>query len=370
MAAFFQRPHRTSSLRQALDRKRARALDGNARPTAGDGGGGGEDEDAGIFQDRHPRRVFYGMVLGHLLFSCPTVVSAAVNHWMSWNLFDHASERGPSVEEAFDRLLFTVLNDGVDLQLNLQRRIDRIHAETRATYDLSTMHNVDKRPSDYACGEHILVHALQEASGDLGEWRLRATIAYLLADVDATLFTHTEEHIDGNGALHRNFMDNDIVALPLDRSAHFVVLGVYLATYLDRALETSEADAEDSREAGRRVLARYTDVALHIQEKCMALAKGQVVLPEALCRYAPDAVDDETLCCGVPLHVVATEAHTLLWLQWAWREHIVARGVSVLALLQNLWYAKSRCMLDRYTTFFLDFADVHILNHISASGDT
>lgn len=340
-------------------RRGARASDGSPRGTAGSSRS--EDD---VLCGRDPMESLWVLALGHILFRCPNTVMANVNHWMSWRIFNHESEGGMSCEEAFDRLLYAVLNDGVDLQVKMRRVEDRRMATTRISYELSTMYNPQShRLSDFACSENVLLAAARgRHDGEAAEMRLRAVLVYMFAGTERKFFSHVEESPDGNAACHRNFTENRLLEWCLDHSVAFVAIGLYIATYIKQADEAADAEP-DARlslarlEAARQTMAIYENFIEALNEKCSRLSRLRISLPEELSEYrheqSRDGEEEEgTFFCGVPLAVAQNEVLTLLWFKRVWQERVQRGDVPILDLVRDLWWAKSAVMLERYRDFF------------------
>lgn len=331
--------------------------------------GGAERESLVIGSDpeglrgRQAARVEWVQALGHVLLCCPPVVMAWVNHWMSWRIFNHESDKADTAEEALERLLFTVLNDGIDLQVKLRRVEDRRRAATRISYEISTMYNTEShRLSDFACSETVLTAAVKELESPVHEIRLWTTIMYIMSNVHVKLFSHVEDSTDRNSAHYRNFIDNDMIERLQDHSAFFVAIGIHIGCCVEAAIKEKSDGADQVRanaslDAANTLMRVYEDQIVHIRARCSRIANKRAELPEALCRYLPrdeEDGDEEEDCyfSGVPIEVAQREDYTLLWMQWVWQEQIEAKGVPVMSVLRDLWRAKSAFLFDVYNDFF------------------
>jgi len=306
----------------------------------------------------------WGLALGHILFSLPPVITATINHWNSWAIFNHRSEKGADVDDVFGKLVYTILNDGVDFQMKLRRCQDIISASSRMSYELSTVYNADTRHlSHFAISETVLLAALTEMGDEPNEFRMRCVVGYLFSDVYAKLFSHVDESVGSNGSHFRNFLDNDVLEWCQDRSAFFIALGIYLMNYLDQALADEKRVTEEDDplhaarvnarcEAGRDLFDRYEQVIHAINEKHTGLQKLRLVLPDALCLYKPDTLEDDAILLGVPIAVLESEHYTLLWMKWVWEEYLGRDECTIRSIMQNLWLAKSAFLMTRFIDFF------------------
>jgi hypothetical protein len=139
------------------------------------GGGRGEEEDDAFLRDRDPEEALYSMALGYCLFSCPTVIMAFVQHWMTWNHHTHQpNARSPlkastsldeamaiedSTKAAFTTFCEAILGSNPDLYLIMRNKNDVTRAQTRASFDLGTMNlNANQHtPSDYTLNREVLL---------------------------------------------------------------------------------------------------------------------------------------------------------------------------------------------------------------------
>ena len=351
-------------------RRRARTMDGVAMKNNKKENGEVTEDDM-LLGERENIRIMFGMSLGHILFRSPTTVMAFVNHWMSWRMKDHETDHGPSAEDAFDSLIFSILNDGVDLQMKLRSVLDRKKACKRASFELSVAYNYDSsKLSYYALSEPVLVRAARLLAGEMGELRLRTTILYLFACNGATsLFNHSEPGIDWLTTHFKNFPDNDLLEICQDRSALFVALGVYLMRFLEQQSahdaggacdekmgdEEGACENEEARvacQAGRQLLDVYGKAVIEVYERCSRLRSARVSIDEELCQYHPTDSSHSNFVRGIPLRVVENESLTLLWLKWAWETLVQPGREPMLAVMTDLWLAKSTVLIDSYLDFF------------------
>lgn len=343
------------------ERRKARQLDGRATGTEPS-----HVDEIDVLAGKRPDVTLWVLALGHILFRFPPIIVAYVNHWMSWRIFNHESENAVSCEEAFNKLIFAVLNDGVDLQIKTRRVEDRMHATSTVSYEISTMYNPEShRLSDFACSESVLLTASNKLEGSEAELRLRAVISYLMRRTDEPLFPHHESSIDMNGARYCNFTENNLLEMCQDHSAHFIVIGIYIGSYIEQAVEEKEAAetqdqterADAMLEAGRNVMGLYEDAIEQLNERCTRLSRSSWTLPDSLAVYLGHEDESNGTICGIPIEVVNGELTTFRWLKWAWHTQVQEAGKPILPLLRDLWWAKSTVLFHRYFDFFDNDSD-------------
>lgn len=310
------------------------------------------------------------------LIMTPTVVRLYVNHWMSWGIFNHRSEDGPSVEEAFAMLVEMILEGGLSLQMRIVHKVDVIEQQTRPTYELAFMHLRDDRWefADFACDQDRILDALRLVEdGEQATLRMYVIMAYLFSRKDTTikgsdgkdgggipqafryngyLFEHYKISIDLSSAMYTNFADQDLFNLSIDRSAFFIALGMYLigahneiSNWADEDVDSNDVAFTSAQlEAWRILIERYEKTIQH-------LAPNQS-LPEQYKTYYSQ-LDAENF--GIHDDVLTSSALTMLWLQWAWTTNVKETGGALSELLENLWFAKSKTLLCQYYQFFAAF---------------